>query len=184
MRHRAPVDLLLRMLCAASLGLASALGEPRWHELPEGGRWTRLEMPPIGRPGFTLMPPEATGVGFTNTLSEAASAANRVLKNGSGLALGDFDGDGLVDLFLCGLEQPSRLYRNLGNWQFEEVTAQARLGIKVVWCSPPPGCVSSVNPICSTSMTAGEPSDPSRGPAARFATKRIVHCQTCRETGA
>ncbi|HYO80260.1 MAG TPA: VCBS repeat-containing protein, partial [Bryobacteraceae bacterium] len=53
-----------------------------------------------------------------------------------GVALLDFDGDGTLDLFFAnGAQQPAlnkpdaswhdRLYRNLGNWQFEDVTAKA-----------------------------------------------------------
>ena len=40
----------------------------------------------------------------------------------AGLAAGDFDGDGLCDLFLCGLDGENFLYRNLGGWRFDDVT--------------------------------------------------------------
>jgi hypothetical protein len=52
-------------------------------------------------------------------------AANRVLANGSGVAAGDFDGDGLVDLFFCSLHGDCKLYRNTGNLRFEDVTEQS-----------------------------------------------------------
>src|SRR5204863_2905576 len=68
-----------------------------------------------------------TGVAFTNVVSELAIARNRVVENGSGVALGDFDGDGLADIFACGIESASRLYRNLGNWKFADQTAAANL---------------------------------------------------------
>lgn len=77
--------------------------------------------------GFERLDPGQTGVAFTNLLSEASIAGNRVLPNGSGVALGDYDGDGRVDLFFCGLESPNRLYRNRGGWRFEEVTESAGL---------------------------------------------------------
>ena len=105
-----------------------------WRELPEGGRWAPLSVPAHTRVGFTQLRPESTGLWFTNTLDAAASAANRVLENGSGVALGDFDGDGLVDVFLCGLEQPSQLFRNLGNWKFADGTAAAGLDFDGVVC--------------------------------------------------
>ena len=41
------------------------------------------------------------------------------------MAAGDVDGDGLCDLFFCGLSGGSRLYRNLGGWHFEDITARA-----------------------------------------------------------
>jgi enediyne biosynthesis protein E4 len=77
--------------------------------------------------GFTLLPPERTGVTFINHLHELASAENRVLNNGSGVAAGDFDNDGLPDLFFSSLNNQNALYKNLGDWRFTNVTAQAGL---------------------------------------------------------
>ena len=44
-----------------------------------------------------------------------------------GVPLGDYDGDGWCDIFLCNLNGSSRLYRNLGNWKFQDVTEEAGL---------------------------------------------------------
>jgi enediyne biosynthesis protein E4 len=73
------------------------------------------------------MPSSLTGVRFTNELSGEAEAANNNLLNGSGVALGDYDGDGWCDIFLCNLNGISRLYRNLGDWKFADVTEAAGL---------------------------------------------------------
>ena len=86
-------------------------------------RWAKLADPGKGKPGFTLMPPKQTGVQFTNTLSTAILIENKNLLNGSGVALGDYDGDGLCDIYLSRLEGDNALYRNLGGWQFKDVTA-------------------------------------------------------------
>ena len=43
-----------------------------------------------------------------------------------GAAVGDYDGDGRVDLFVTGWRD-QRLYRNLGNGRFEDVTERAGL---------------------------------------------------------
>lgn len=51
--------------------------------------------------------------------------ANGNLMNGSGVALGDYDGDGLCDIYLCNLNGTNALYRNLGNWRFQDVTREA-----------------------------------------------------------
>ncbi|MGH7562131.1 MAG: FG-GAP-like repeat-containing protein [Gemmatimonadales bacterium] len=66
-----------------------------------------------------------TGIRFENTLSDSAILGNRILAQGAGVALGDVDGDGLTDLFLARTEGSSRLYRNLGDWRFEDVTASS-----------------------------------------------------------
>jgi hypothetical protein len=91
----------------------------------KGCRWVALAIPDAGKTGFTLLPPEATGVRFTNQLADASSALNRILENGSGVALGDVDGDGWCDIYLCRLEGDNALYRNLGGWRFEDITAAA-----------------------------------------------------------
>lgn len=72
--------------------------------------------------GFTQLPPATLGIGFTNLLSDNRSVTNRNLASGSGVAAGDVDGDGLCDLYFCGLDGPNALFRNLGGWRFENVT--------------------------------------------------------------
>ena len=86
---------------------------------------TALAIAPSAGPGFTRMPPHQTGVTFTNTLAESRYLTNQIYLNGSGVALGDVDGDGRCDLYLCGLDNANALYRNLGDWQFTNVTANA-----------------------------------------------------------
>lgn len=88
-----------------------------------------------GRTGFTLLAPDATQVRFTNQLSDAKAAENQVRLNGSGVAAGDFDGDGWCDLYFCNLEGSNRLYRNRGNWRFEDVTATAGVALSNQFCT-------------------------------------------------
>ncbi|PYM14406.1 MAG: hypothetical protein DME18_06780 [Verrucomicrobia bacterium] len=75
-----------------------------------------VQVPSVGKPGFARLPPSVTGITFTNFIPEQRHLTNQMLLNGSGVAAGDVDGDGLVDLFFCHLGGPSALYRNLGNW--------------------------------------------------------------------
>src|SRR5437867_12387849 len=74
-----------------------------------------------GKPGFSLMNPSQTGVWFTNVLQGDAYLTNAVAHNGAGVAIGDVDGDGWPDIYLCSLQGPNRLYRNLGQWRFQEM---------------------------------------------------------------
>ena len=114
-----PAKLILATCLSANAGLT-------WQQ-EANARSTPLVVPSQGQIGFTQMLPEVTQVRFTNFLGEAASAANRVLENGSGLAIGDFDQDGRPDLFFCSLSGRNALYRNLGDWKFADVTDEARL---------------------------------------------------------
>ena len=82
-------------------------------------------MPKAGRTGFTLLKGAVTGISFTNLLDDEHSLTNRNLLSGSGVAAGDVDGDGRVDLYFCGLDNANALYRNLGQWKFEDITARA-----------------------------------------------------------
>src|SRR3954469_17927527 len=78
-----------------------------------------------GKTGFFRLPPENTGIAFTNFVGDIRSITNRNLLSGSGVAAGDIDGDGLCDLYFCALDGNNVLYRNLGNWKFEDITLKA-----------------------------------------------------------
>jgi enediyne biosynthesis protein E4 len=106
--------------------LAQAASPPplSW-ETGQGFRSASLPRPAVGRAGFTDLPPSATGIVFTNYLSRTHAALNQILLNGSGVAAGDVDGDGWCDLFFCAIDGPCALYRNLGGWKFQDITAEA-----------------------------------------------------------
>src|SRR5213082_1826511 len=103
---------------------AAASAAMNWHTGP-GYRWCQLPVAGAGKTGFTLLAPSSTGVLVTNRISVARYLTNSMLLNGSGVAAGDVDGDGLCDLYFCGLDGPNVLYHNLGGWKFEDVTATA-----------------------------------------------------------
>jgi hypothetical protein len=44
---------------------------------------------------------------------------------GTGVAIGDYDGDGRPDVFVVSKTESCHLFRNLGGWKFEDVTAKA-----------------------------------------------------------
>lgn len=122
--HVPPARPCPRALAVAWLLLAMAFARlvaaGPWNEQP-GHRWHPLGTP-LSKTGTHLLhrlSAEATGIAFTNHLADARSLTNHVLLNGSGVALGDVDGDGLADIFLAGLDGPNRLFLNRGGLRFE-----------------------------------------------------------------
>ena len=54
--------------------------------------------------------------------------------SGTGVAIGDVDGDGLPDLYFTVYDQGNRLYRNLGDWRFEDVSEVSQVTGEGRWC--------------------------------------------------
>jgi hypothetical protein len=115
--------LLLALLVAA----CSPSTDTTWQQ-GDGHRWRALDVPRRGTPGFTLLSPSRTRINFANAVSESLLVRNRILAQGAGVCLGDIDADGLSDVFLARTEGASALYRNLGEWRFEEITQRAGVG--------------------------------------------------------
>ncbi|MEF8939822.1 MAG: VCBS repeat-containing protein [Salinivenus sp.] len=85
---------------------------------------------------FDRLDSARTGVTFENTLAE--SPALNILNylyyyNGGGVAAGDVNGDGRVDLYFTANEGPNALYLNRGNFRFEEVTDAAGVAGTADW---------------------------------------------------
>src|SRR5438445_13158659 len=62
---------------------------------------------------FTSLDPAVTGVYFTNTITESDSLnmfVNEYTYMGGGVGIGDFNRDGLPDVFLAGNQVSSKLY--------------------------------------------------------------------------
>ncbi|MBC8245530.1 MAG: VCBS repeat-containing protein [Verrucomicrobia bacterium] len=120
---------VFRFYAIAGLCLLSGAVTPHADEwiAAEGYRYRALTVSTNSQPGFTLMPADSTGVGFVNRLAKERYTTNQIYLNGSGVAAGDYDGDGRCDLFFSGLDSENKLYRNLGDWRFEDVTAKARV---------------------------------------------------------
>lgn len=62
-----------------------------------------------------------------SVLSNIDQAHTSVMYMGGGVAFFDYNNDGFDDIFLTGGTQSDRLYKNLGNLQFEDVTEHVRL---------------------------------------------------------
>lgn len=79
---------------------------------------------------FTTLDAEKTGVVTTNNYADHAMWDSRyhefeVGAIGTGVTIGDYDGDDRPDLFVVSKTETSRLFRNLGNFRFEDVTTTA-----------------------------------------------------------
>ena len=82
---------------------------------------------------FRLLPPERTGIDFSNTITENDSVNlldYEYIYNGGGVAVMDVNSDDLPDLFFSGNMVPSRLYLNEGGLKFKDITATAGIAQK------------------------------------------------------
>lgn len=90
-----------------------------------------LERPhPRGQTLFTQLSPDDTGVRTENRYADPKMWGDLYQEFeggsiGTGVAIGDYDGDGRPDLFVVSKTESCRLFRNLGGYKFEDVTERA-----------------------------------------------------------
>lgn len=85
---------------------------------------------------FLLLASKKTGVTFNNKLIE--DGKNNILTyeyfyNGGGLSVGDINNDGLDDIFFTGNMSENKLYLNLGDFKFKDITALSGTKGKNAW---------------------------------------------------
>lgn len=95
-----------------------------WHER-EGYRWAAVDPGTWGEAGLSPLSGSDTGIRFENRLTEREIERNQHYMNGSGVAVGDVNGDGWADLYFARLNGPNRLYENRGGFRFQEGTEAA-----------------------------------------------------------
>lgn len=81
---------------------------------------------------FSKLNPDDTGLVVDNAYDDPEMWGTRYREYmggsmGSGIAAGDYDGDGKLDIYVSTKTKPGRLFRNLGEWKFEDVTEEAGL---------------------------------------------------------
>lgn len=79
---------------------------------------------------------QASGVQFENMLSYTEDMnpyTYRNFYNGAGVAIGDINNDGLLDIYFTGNQVNNKLYLNKGNFQFEDITEKAGVACAGVW---------------------------------------------------
>ena len=74
---------------------------------------------------FTIIEPDESGIHFSNDLIDTKENNVFLYANfygGAGVGVGDFDNDGLDDLFFAGNLVDDKIYKNLGNLKFQDKT--------------------------------------------------------------
>src|SRR6185312_11695712 len=89
-------------------------------------------------PLFKLLPATQTGITFKNQLFEndTLNILNQAnIYNGGGVGIGDFNLDGLMDIYFAGNMVSNKLYLNKGKFHFEDITAASGTDGQGRWCT-------------------------------------------------
>ena len=85
---------------------------------------------------FDLLDSEYSGIDFENTITETDNfniLTNEYIFNGGGVAVSDFNKDGLPDLFFTGNMVSNEMYLNQGELKFKKITKNAKLNSDNYW---------------------------------------------------
>jgi hypothetical protein len=85
---------------------------------------------------FDVLTSDRTGLDFANHLNSSDSFnlfKYMYFYNGAGVAAGDFNNDGLIDLYFASNQGDNSLYLNKGNLQFKNVTAACGIPLDKAW---------------------------------------------------
>ena len=85
---------------------------------------------------FHNVPADSSGIDFSNDLKHSDDL--NIIEylyyyNGGGVAVGDINNDGLEDMYLTGNQVSDKLYLNLGNLQFRDITKESGLNFENSW---------------------------------------------------
>lgn len=89
-------------------------------------------------PLFKRLPATQTGLAFINTLTEndTLNILNQAnIYNGGGVGIGDFNNDGLQDIYFAGNMVSNKMFLNKGAMKFEDQTVAAGVGGEGRWCT-------------------------------------------------
>jgi hypothetical protein len=88
--------------------------------------------------GFTLLSKSDTGLDFRNMLNETENFnifKYQYFYNGGGVAVADYNNDGLEDIFFTGNMVKNRLFINDGNLSFSNITEESGVALHEGWCT-------------------------------------------------
>ncbi|WP_273568201.1 VCBS repeat-containing protein [Maribacter halichondriae] len=87
---------------------------------------------------FNSVPSDSSGITFSNALhhdDDLNIIEYLYYYNGGGVAIGDINNDGLEDIYFTGNQTSDKLYLNLGNLKFKDITSEAGLSEDDTWSS-------------------------------------------------
>jgi len=91
---------------------------------------------PARKPTLFTDVTKESGVTFRNDLSYTETFnpyTYRNFYNGAGVAIGDINNDGLLDVYFAGNQADNKLYLNTGDLKFKDITDQAGVACPGVW---------------------------------------------------
>ncbi|RYZ62923.1 MAG: RNA-binding protein [Chitinophagaceae bacterium] len=97
--------------------------------------WSHAQKP---APLFQRLSSSHTGIDFANNITEndTLNILNQAnIYNGGGVGVGDFNNDGLQDVYFAGNMMSNKLYINKGSLKFEDLTETAGVGGEGRWCT-------------------------------------------------
>lgn len=134
MNHKqAKMKAYLKVICILSfiiMSLSSCKNEQRSNSTTKDGA--------AHVPKFQELSPTETGLSFSNNLDiEQLRPIFEYINgfDGGGVACGDFNNDGLTDVFFTGNFVDNKMYFNKGGMKFEDVSEKAGIVLKGSWCS-------------------------------------------------
>ena len=119
------MNVIIILICL--FGILACKEKKPFLDDPDGKRdveETKVAPDPI----LKLLTKDDTGVDFQNIIIETVEDnfySNNIKYNGGGMSVGDFNNDGLQDLYFVGTNGKNRLYLNLGNFKFKDITDRA-----------------------------------------------------------
>ena len=87
---------------------------------------------------FKLLSTSQSGIDFNNQLfeSDTLNILNQAnIYNGGGVGIGDFNNDGLMDVYFAANMVSNKLYLNKGSMKFDDITKRANVDGQGRWCT-------------------------------------------------
>ncbi len=98
--------------------------------------WNHLQASKKTPALFETVNADSSGIDFRNDIKTSDSLnifSFEYIYNGGGVGIGDFNSDGLPDIFFVGNMVPSKLYINQGNFHFKDITASSGINTSGGW---------------------------------------------------